>query len=217
LPLTPEQLSALRQEYSQRGLRRADLLADPIAEFNRWLAEAADQQILEPNSMILCTVDAGGQPWSRTVLLKVCDERGFTFFTNYGSAKAGHLAGNPRAAVTFLWGALERQVNVTGTVVKSSREESERYFHTRPVASQLGAWASAQSTVVADRAQLEAQFEEARARFGEGDVPLPDHWGGYCLRPETIEFWQGRRSRLHDRFRYTRKADGAWAIARLSP
>ncbi len=215
--LSPAELAALRQDYSQRGLRRGELDPDPVRQFNAWLAEAAAQQLIEPNAMTLATVDDAGQPWSRTVLLKICDERGFTFFTNYAGAKGRQLAGNPRAALTFWWGALERQVNVTGTVTKVSSEESAAYFHSRPASSQIGAWASAQSEVVANREQLERQFAEALATYGETDIPLPPHWGGYRLTPQTIEFWQGRRSRLHDRLRYTQQADGAWKIERLSP
>ena len=215
--LSPAELAALRQDYSLRGLRRADLDPDPVRQFNHWLHEAHEQQILEPNGMTLATVDPDGQPWTRTVLLKGCDERGFTFFTNYDGAKGRHLTGNPRAALTFWWGGLERQVNVTGLVEKIPREESERYFHTRPIASQLGAWASQQSAILADRAELESKFSEAREKYGETEIPLPPNWGGYCLRPATVEFWQGRRSRLHDRLRYTRQPDGAWKIERLSP
>ena len=215
--LRPAELAALRRDYSQRGLRRGDLDPDPIVQFNAWLAEAHARQILEPNGMTLATVDADCQPWTRTVLLKICDARGFTFFTNYEGAKARHLAGNARAALTFWWGALERQVNVTGTVGKTSREESDAYFHTRPASSQLGAWASAQSEIVTGRDQLEAQFTAALEKCGETEIPLPPHWGGYRLAPQTIEFWQGRRSRLHDRLRYTRQPDGAWKIERLAP
>ncbi len=215
--LTPAELAALRQEYAQRGLRRSELGPDPFAQFNAWLAEAQARQIIEPNAMTLATVDSGGQPWTRTVLLKICDARGFTFFTNYDGAKGQHLAGNARAALTFWWGALERQVNVTGTVAKTSREESDAYFHSRPASSQLGAWASAQSAVVASRAQLEAQFSAALEKYGETEIPLPPHWGGYRLAPHTIEFWQGRRSRLHDRLRYTRQPGGAWTVERLAP
>ncbi len=214
--LTPAELAALRRDYSQRGLRRAELAGDPILQFNAWLAEAHGAQILEPNGMTLSTVDDAGQPWSRTVLLKVCDERGFTFFTNYESEKGRQLAANPRAALTFWWGGLERQVNVTGSVTMSPRDESDRYFHTRPPSSQLGAWASRQSAPVTDRAQLEKQFDEAREKLGD-TVPLPPHWGGYCLRPATIEFWQGRTSRLHDRLRYARQPNETWLIERLSP
>ena len=215
--LTPAELAALRQDYAQRGLRRRELDPDPVVQFNAWLAEAQARQIIEPNAMTLATVDAAGQPWTRTVLLKICDARGFAFFTNYDGAKARHLAGNAHAALTFWWGALERQVNVTGTVVKTSPEESDAYFHSRPAGSQLGAWASAQSEVVAGREQLEAQFTAALEKYGETEIPLPPHWGGYRLAPQTIEFWQGRRSRLHDRLRYTRQPAGAWKIERLAP
>jgi pyridoxamine 5'-phosphate oxidase len=215
--LSPAQLAALRQDYSQRGLRRGELAADPIKQFNTWLAEAVVRQVIEPNGMTLATVDADGQPWTRTVLLKICDERGFTFFTNYDGAKGRHLATNPKAALTFWWGALERQVNVAGVIAKTTVEESDAYFHSRPVTSQIGAWASAQSEIVENREQLERQFEMALAKYGDKHIPLPAHWGGYRLVPQTIEFWQGRRSRLHDRLRYTRQPDGAWKIERLSP
>ncbi|MEA3211444.1 MAG: pyridoxamine 5-phosphate oxidase [Chthoniobacter sp.] len=217
MPLSSSALAALRRDYSERGLRRRELDPNPIVQFNRWLAEAAHHDLLEPNAMTLATVDADGQPWSRTVLLKACDERGLTFFTNYESAKGRQLAANPRAALTFWWGALERQVNITGAVTQSSREESERYFAVRPTPSQLGAWASRQSGVVRGREQLEEQFKEALDRFGETEIPLPPFWGGYCLRPQTIEFWQGRHSRLHDRLCYTRQPDDSWIIERLSP
>lgn len=214
--LAPEQLAALRQDYSQRGLRRVDLEQDPIVQFQGWLDEAARTQILEPNGMTLATVDAAGQPWTRTVLLKVCDSRGFTFFTNYTGAKGAQLLASPRAALTFWWGALERQVNITGIVEKTSAAESDAYFASRPEASRLGAWASQQSSILAGRDQLEAQYEETRQRFSDGEIPRPANWGGYRLLPETIEFWQGRRSRLHDRFRYTRMGN-TWKIDRLSP
>jgi pyridoxamine 5'-phosphate oxidase len=215
--LSSAELAALRQDYAQRGLRRSELDADPIRQFNAWLAEAAGCGLLEPNAMTVASVDASGQPWTRTVLLKICDERGLTFFTNYDGAKGKHFARNPRAALTFWWNAMERQVNVTGTIEKTSREESEAYFRTRPVNSQLGAWASAQSAVIADRAELERRFAEARAKYGEAEIPCPPHWGGYRLVPQTIEFWQGRKSRLHDRLRYTRLGDGTWKIERLGP
>jgi pyridoxamine 5'-phosphate oxidase len=215
--LTPAQLAALRQDYSQRGLRRAELDPDPIAQFNHWLADALQQEIPEPNAMVLSTVDPNGQPWSRTVLLKICDARGFAFFTNYESAKGRQLAANPRAALTFLWVPLERQVNIAGTITRTSREQSERYFQSRPANSQLGAWASAQSSLIPDRVELERQFDEARAKFGEAAISLPPHWGGYTLTPHTIEFWQGRRSRLHDRLRYSKQPEGDWKIERLAP
>ena len=215
--LSPAELAALRQDYSQRGLRRSDLDPDPIKQFNLWLAEAVERQLLEPNAMAVASVDAAGQPWTRTILLKICNERGFTFFTNYDGAKGRHFAANARVAMTFWWGALERQVNITGTIGKTSREESEAYFHARPESSQIGAWASAQSEVIAHREQLEQQFAAALARYGQGEIPLPPHWGGYRVTPQAIEFWQGRRSRLHDRLRYTRQPGSAWKIERLSP
>ncbi len=217
MPLTPDRLAALRREYSTKGLRQAELDPDPIRQFQSWLGEAAGHGLIEPNAMTLATIDAAGQPWSRVVLLKGCDERGFIFFTNYDGAKARHLSASPRAALTFWWGALERQVNVTGTVTKTPREESERYFHSRPVSSQLGAWASQQSAPVAGREELERRFQDALDKFGNATIPLPPHWGGYCVGPDTIEFWQGRHSRLHDRLLYKREGERGWVVERLSP
>jgi pyridoxamine 5'-phosphate oxidase len=216
MALTSAELAALRQEYSRTPLRRADLAPEPIAQFTRWFGEAHEAGLLEPNAMILASVDASGQPWTRTVLLKVCDERGFTFFTNYEGAKAAQIAANAQVALTFFWAAIERQVNITGRAEKTSREESAEYFASRPRASQLGAWTSQQSSVIADKEQLQRQYAEAEARFAGGEVPLPPNWGGYCVRPETVEFWQGSRSRLHDRLRYTRQP-GGWVVERLSP
>jgi pyridoxamine 5'-phosphate oxidase len=217
MALPPQDLAALRQEYSQRGLDLPELDSDPIRQFQHWLKEAHDSGIIEPNAMTLATVDASGRPWTRTVLLKACDQRGFSFFTNYDGAKAAHIAGDPRAALTLWWGALERQVNVTGLLSKVTREESEAYFTVRPLASQLGAWASPQSTPIEGRAHLERLFEECRQRFAGAPVPCPPQWGGYRLEPETIEFWQGRRSRLHDRFRFTRTSGAGWEVQRLAP
>lgn len=204
-------------EYSQRGLRRSELESNPVVMFGKWLEEAQSKGILEPNGMVLSTVDSEGQPWSRVVLLKACDLNGFAFFTNYSGAKAKHLAGEPRAALTFWWGALERQVNVVGNVRKTSREVSLRYFASRPRASQLGAWASTQSSVISSRDELEGAFREQERHFEGGDVECPESWGGYVLEPHSIEFWQGRRSRLHDRFRYSRLEGGEWKIERLAP
>jgi pyridoxamine 5'-phosphate oxidase len=209
-------LAQLRRDYTQRGLLESDLNPDPLAQFRAWLAEAVDHQLMEPNAMTLATVDPAGQPWSRTVLLKACDERGFIFFTNYEGAKARQLAHESRCALTFWWAAHERQVNVTGRVDKLPRAETESYFNMRPLFSRLGAWASRQSEVIPSREPLERAFAEAQARFGD-NVPAPPHWGGYAVRPETVEFWQGRQSRLHDRLRYTRQPAGGWKIERLSP
>ena len=217
MDLSPESLAALRLDYAQRGLDRNELDADPLVQFGSWLAEAHSQNILEPNAMILSTVASDGQPWSRTVLLKTCDGRGFTFFTNYVGFKAAQLSKEPRAAVTFWWGALERQVNITGRISRTARAESEAYFASRPLASQLGAWASPQSCTLESREALEQLFAETKARFEGQEVLCPPHWGGYVLAPETIEFWQGRRSRLHDRFRYTRSEGSDWEIQRLAP
>ncbi len=210
-------LADLRVDYSLHALDEARAEAHPFDQFRKWLEEARRAELLEINAMILATVSADGQPSSRTVLLKGLDARGFSFFTNYESAKAADLAANPRAGVTFLWKELQRQVNITGTVEKVTREESAAYFAVRPRASQLGAVASAQSRVIPDRVALEAAFAAASAAHPDGEVPLPEHWGGYRLIPQTIEFWQGRRSRLHDRLRYTRQAGDSWKIERLSP
>ena len=209
-------IANLREEYGLRGLLESELDPDPLRQFQKWLEEALAQNLLEPNAMTLATVDVTGQPWSRTVLLKGCDARGFSFYTNYEGAKGRHLAHEPRCALTFRWGELERQVNVTGRVEKVSRAETDEYFQKRPLASKLGAWASRQSDVLADRAALEKSFEEAKTRFGE-NPPAPEHWGGYVVRPATIEFWQGRQSRLHDRLRYTRLPGDTWKIQRLAP
>jgi pyridoxamine 5'-phosphate oxidase len=209
-------LAQLRRDYSQRGLVEDELNPNPLLQFRIWLAEAIEHQLIEPNAMILATVDSDGQPWTRTVLLKGCDERGFTFFTNYEGAKSRHLGSEPRCALTFWWAAHERQVNVTGRVEKVSRAETEEYFNLRPLLSRLGAWASRQSEVIDSREPLECAFAEVQARFA-GNVPTPPHWGGYVVHPATIEFWQGRQSRLHDRLRYSRQGDGSWKIERLSP
>jgi pyridoxamine 5'-phosphate oxidase len=209
-------LANLRIEYGRLGLLEQQLDSDPFRQFQKWLDDAVAHDLIEPNAMVLATVDGDGQPWSRTVLLKGCDERGFSFYTNYDSAKGRQLAGEPRCGLTFWWGALERQVNITGRVDRVSRAETEAYFPKRPLGSRLGAWASQQSSVIAGREALEKGYEAARARFGE-NPPAPEHWGGYVVRPSTIEFWQGRQSRLHDRLRYTRQGDGSWKIERLAP
>ncbi len=209
-------IAALRKEYALRGLRKSDLDPDPMRQFSNWFEEALRTQPDDPNAMTLATADGNGQPSVRVVLLKGFNARGFVFFTNYESRKARELAVNARAALNFFWPALERQVCVTGIVEKVSREESAAYFHSRPVGSQHGAWASRQSESVPDRDFLEARLREVAERFGD-EVPLPPKWGGYCLRPDRMEFWQGRPNRLHDRLAYAAQPDGAWKIDRLSP
>ena len=212
-------LASLRMEYRKHSLDVADVHADPFVQFHQWFREAREAEIVEPNAMTLATADAEGRPSSRTLLLKGLDARGFTFFTNYESRKGRELAHNPFAAITFLWRELERQVNVTGRVERTSRQESADYFAVRPHGSRIGAHASLQSSVVPGRAWLEERFAELLATWPEGsDVPLPDSWGGYRLIPDCIEFWQGRPSRMHDRIRYTREDEGgAWRVERLSP
>jgi pyridoxamine 5'-phosphate oxidase len=213
-PVVP---SDLRVEYSRGVLDERDLASDPIEQFTRWFADAQAANVAEANAMTLATVGADGTPSARIVLLKGCDTHGFTFYTNYNSRKGRELAGNSRAALCFFWQPLERQVRVEGIVERASVEESEAYFRTRPVAAQIGAWVSEQSTPIASREQLEKLNRELTERFGNGPVPRPEHWGGFRVVPHAIEFWQGRASRLHDRFLYTRQPDGSWKRERLSP
>ena len=233
-------IADLRREYMAGGLDRQDLVANPIAQFQHWFGQAAAAQSgsrgrkigialfrfwlalvghapADVNAMTLATVDKNGQPSARTVLLKGADARGFIFFTNYDSRKGRELAENPNAALVFHWPELERQVCVAGTVTKLPQEESDVYFRSRPKGSRLAAWASNQSEVVANRDVLERRWQEMAARFPGDAVPLPANWGGYLLSPSRIEFWQGRPSRLHDRFAYTKHLDGAWKLERLSP
>ena len=232
-------LRDFREDYRRGTLDRATLAADPISQFESWFRAAAGEQSQsrwrkigialyklwsaicnhrppDINAMTLATVDKDGRPSSRTVLLKSVDKRGFVFFTNYDSRKGHELAENPKAALTFFWSELERQVCVAGVISKLPAAESEAYFKSRPRGSQLAAWASNQSEVIADRTVLETKWRELKKKFPT-DIPLPPNWGGYILQPERIEFWQGRPSRLHDRFCYSRQTDGSWKADRLSP
>lgn len=210
-------VAAIRSEYARAGLDERDVAPSPFTQLRRWLDDAIAAKHPEPTAMTVATVDAAGDPAARVVLCKGIDDRGLVFFTNYESAKGKELAAHPRAAASFFWVLLERQVRVTGAVERVARAESEAYFASRPRESQLGAWASAQSAVIAGRAVIEAQLAEVIARFDGKEVPCPPHWGGIRIHLEAMELWQGRPSRLHDRLRYTRKSAEAWQIERLSP
>jgi pyridoxamine 5'-phosphate oxidase len=208
-------LAQVRTDYALKTLDERDVDRDPMKQFGVWMVEAIHSQVPEPTAMSLATVDARGRPSARIVLLKGVDPRGFVFYTNYASRKARELAANPAAALTFMWKELERQVRIEGTVEKVARAESEEYFATRPLGSRIGAWASPQSRRIESRGWLEERIRELSAKYGESP-PRPPHWGGFRVLPESIELWQGRQSRLHDRVVYTR-ADGSWAVARLAP
>ena len=210
-------LAAMRTDYVQSSLSETDVLADPIAMFQKWFAEAVKAQVMEPNAMDLSTVSPDGKPSSRIVLIKQFDERGFTWYTNYHSDKGQQLEHNPNAALLFFWRELERQVRIEGTVVKTTAAESDEYFNVRPLQSRLSAIASQQSAPIDSRATLESHYEAVAATLGDAQPPRPAHWGGYRLQPERIEFWQGRRSRFHDRIVFTRGADGQWSMQRLQP
>lgn len=210
-------LSAMRTEYARAGLHERDVDPSPVKQLQHWLRDAIDAGHPEPTAMTLATVTPDGEPAARVVLLKGLDEAGLTFFTHYTSDKGRDLEAKPRACLNFFWVLLERQARITGSVTKVSREESELYFESRPRESQLGAWASRQSEVLAGREELESRLSAERERFGEGEVPCPPTWGGYRLVIDRMELWQGRPSRLHDRLRYTRISPASWRIERLSP
>jgi pyridoxamine 5'-phosphate oxidase len=209
-------IADLRREYMYAGLSRRELHPDPIVQFERWFREATEADLFTVNALSLATVGADGMPSLRTVLLKAFDEKGFVFYTNYGSRKAREIEANPQAAMLFHWLELDRQVKIQGPVSRVSTAESLRYFASRPRGSQIGAWCSEQSSPIGTRTLLEQAFESMKRKFGEGEVPLPDFWGGYRVAPLRIEFWQGRENRLHDRFEYRREGDG-WTIQRLAP
>ncbi|MFJ5264341.1 pyridoxamine 5'-phosphate oxidase [Streptomyces sp. NPDC088387] len=211
--------AAMRRQYRAEGLAEGELAATPVEQFARWFRQAATEaHLFEPNAMIVSTADADGRPSARTVLLKSFDERGFVFYTNYGSRKARELGANPYVSLLFPWHPMARQVIVSGVARRTGRDETAAYFRTRPHGSQLGAWASGQSSVIAGRAELDVSYAELAGRYPEGEqVPVPPHWGGFRVAPESVEFWQGRENRLHDRLRYAVEPDGGWRVERLAP
>ena len=222
------EIADIRKDYKLASLEEADVAANPIDQFTRWWNEAVASQIDEVNAMTLATANAAGVPAARIVLLKGYNPNGFIFFTNYESDKGKNLAQNPHAALVFFWKELERQIRIEGTVEKVSAEESDRYFNSRPASSRIGAWASPQSAVIENRTVIEQNVERYSSIFANDSIERPDHWGGYIVKPRSIEFWQGRSSRLHDRIRYTIEAsaynaatdtrsDANWKIERLAP
>ena len=221
--MSDRDLASLRREYALGGLDEGDLTPEPVGMFRRWLHDAVAAGLHEPNAMVVSTASRSGVPSSRIVLLKGLDERGFVFYTNYESRKGAELQANPACALLFPWHGVERQVRVEGRAVRMSEAENEAYFATRPRASQLGAWASPQSQVMADRAALDRRYDEVSGRFGDGPVPLPGHWGGFRVEHEVVEFWQGRLGRMHDRLRFRRTHEpsgapaGDWVVERLAP
>lgn len=210
-------LADMRAQYSTVGIARDELHADPVEQFRVWFEQACQSGIPEPNAMSLATAGRDASPMVRTVLLKQFDARGFVFFTNLESRKARQLADNPQAALLFPWVALERQVMITGAVERVSIADATAYFVSRPVGSQLAAWASPQSSVISGRALLEMKWDEMKRKFADGKIPLPSFWGGYRVVPQTFEFWQGRVNRMHDRYQYRQDAGAAWVIEQLAP
>ena len=209
-------LTFIRQGYKDKGLDKEDLNTDPVIQFESWFEEAKKLEPI-PTAMSLSTVNNNGEPTLRTVLLKLFDKKGFVFFTNYKSRKADHITDNPNVAVLFNWVAMERQVSISGVAEKIKTKESIKYFMSRPRGSQLGAWVSDQSSVLSSRKILELKLEEIKRKFSDGEIPLPDFWGGYRIKPRTFEFWQGRPNRLHDRFKYSKQSNELWKIDRIAP
>ncbi len=209
-------IAHLRRDYRQASLGESDVDGDPIVQFRHWFDDAVRAEVHEPNAMFLATATPDAYPSGRVVLLKEVDQRGFVFYTDYRSRKGSELADNPHASLCFFWAELERQVRIGGAVQRVSRAESDAYFQSRPLPSRIGAWTSRQSAVLSSREELERELASNEARFADGPVPLPEHWGGFRVVPEEIEFWQGRPSRLHDRIQFRREA-GTWVRRRLSP
>lgn len=216
MALSKEEIAAIRSDYSSRSLSEAEVEFEPLKQFDKWFHEAIEANVIEPNAMTLATANKEGMPSARVVLLKGYDDEGITFFTNYGSDKGSDIGENPQVGLNFFWPELERQVRMNGSIEKLSKEESEKYFHTRPRESQIGAMASAQSSHLRTRKELEDRVEELTKEFEGKEIPKPDYWGGYKVKPVSIEFWQGRPSRLHDRIRY-RLLGHQWLIERISP
>lgn len=212
-----QNIADLRQNYTFGGLIEHEVKDSPLEQFKNWFQEAVESDLLEPNAMTLATVNAEGQPSARMVLLKDLDKRGFVFFTNYNSEKGQHLAENPAAALVFWWDKLERQVRIQGAIEKVSAEDSDKYFYTRPINSQLGAYISDQSQVIPNREFLEEKLTELKQKYEGQKIPRAEHWGGFRLIPHVIEFWQGRPSRLHDRLRYKLSQNNSWIVERLAP
>ena len=214
--MNSDDLAHVRKEYSRHSLSESDVDLNPLIQFHRWFEEVLGSQLLEPNAMVLATATADGKPSARVVLLKGYDDRGFVFYTNYEGRKSSELLQNPHAALLFHWGELERQVRLEGTAEKTSRQESEDYFKTRPLESKLGGLASRQSSVIPSRSHLEQKVSDLKKAYENREIPVPPFWGGFRLQPQVFEFWQGRENRLHDRIRYTLQG-GVWVIERLSP
>jgi pyridoxamine 5'-phosphate oxidase len=212
-----QSIADLRLEYSSETLLEQDVAVNPIDQFQKWWQQVINSQIVEPNAMTLATASSDGMPSARIVLLKGFDNNGFVFYTNYKSYKGLQLEENPKACLIFFWKELERQIRITGIVRKVSEKESNEYFHSRPVGSQVGAIASPQSQVIPNREWLDEEYKKLLAKYKDGNVPKPDHWGGYRVHPVIVEFWQGRPSRLHDRIQYTLQEGGEWKIERLAP